>query len=162
MEEVAHDRPVRHLRVVGVRVVDGMVFSLTDIRLEGLAMILLLRIVGPPVVLDEFPNPRIGAGRVIRWIRKREDVFVLPDGETLDLAELRILQLLGEQPEVMLPAGRVGGEGLPEAFDGTVSLRRSEVQGGLGGHIRRDGNRLSRWRSGLPVRYRPRRCFSTR
>jgi hypothetical protein len=117
MQYVPHDRPVRYLGVVGMGIVNGVVFPLADIRSERLSMIFSLLVVGAAVMLYKVSNPRIRARRVVRRIRKSEDVIILPDGKPLDFPELRILQLLREKSEVMLPACFFGGECFAEALD---------------------------------------------
>ena len=79
------------LRVIGVRYINGMVLVLFYISRERLSVILLFRIVGAPVVLDEVSDPRIRAGGVKGRIGQRQDVFILADGKALDLAELWVL-----------------------------------------------------------------------
>ena len=83
--------------MVGVGVVDGMILALAHVRRKRFAMVRLLRFVGRTVAFDELAEPRIRAGRVVRWIRQREDVLVLANGKTLDLAELRVFEFLREQ-----------------------------------------------------------------
>jgi hypothetical protein len=66
---------------------------------------------------DELPKPGIGASGVIARIRQRENILVLANGEPLDLAELRVLQSLGQQFQVVLWPCLLAGKSLAEAFD---------------------------------------------
>jgi len=76
VQDVPHDRLVRHLGVVGVRVVDGIVPPLAHVCREGLPVVVVrLRIVGLAVVTDELLNKWVGTGRVIGWIREVQNVL---------------------------------------------------------------------------------------
>ncbi|MBT9153585.1 MAG: hypothetical protein DDT39_00242 [Firmicutes bacterium] len=95
MQNVAHYGLVRHLGVVGVGVVDGVVLALAHIRREWLAAVSVgRRVVGLAVMLHKVPDKRVGAGGVVGRVGQGEDVLVRTDREPFDLAKLRVLQLL--------------------------------------------------------------------
>jgi len=57
---------VRHLGMVRVRVVDGVVFTLADIADKGLAMVMIgFRIIRLPIVFNKVIKIRIRAGSVV-------------------------------------------------------------------------------------------------
>ena len=65
-------------------VVDRVVFPLTHIRSEWFATIVIVtRVMGFPIVLDEIRNERVWAGRVVRRIGQCQDVLGLANGESL-------------------------------------------------------------------------------
>ena len=97
MQEVAHDGAMRDFGVVRVGIVDGMVFAFAHVRRERLAVVRLLRVVGRAVAFHEISEPGIRARRIIWRIGQGEDVLILADGKTLDLAELGVFQFLREQ-----------------------------------------------------------------
>ena len=66
---------------------------------------------------DEILDERIRACRVVRWIRKRQDVFVRADWKTFDLPERGVFEILGKQLQVVLAARLITRERLPEAFN---------------------------------------------
>ena len=110
MEDVTHDGLVRHLGVVGVCVVDGVVLALAHIGGKGLTVVVialgLLGLLRLPLG-DEVGDPRVRAGGVIRRIAQVQDVLVAADGKAFDLAELRVLQLLAQLLCEMGTAGLV-------------------------------------------------------
>ena len=126
MQEVAHDGAMRDFGVVGVGIVDGVILALAHVRRERFPVVGLLRVVRRAVTFDELAQPRIRAGRVVGMVRERENVFVLADGESLDLAELRVFEFLGEQLQVVLLPRLLAGESQAE------TLHRA---GGLGGEV---------------------------
>ena len=68
-------------------------------------------------MLDEILNKWIRAGRVIRRVRQSQDVLVLANREPLDLAELRVLELLAQLLQEISAALFVVFEGHAEARD---------------------------------------------
>ena len=105
--------------MVGMGIVNRVVFSFAHVCCKWLPMVLLLGVIRPTIMLDEVGQPRVWAGGVIRGIGEREDILILADREAFDLAEGGVLEFGGEFLEVMRAAGGVGREGLAEAFDGT-------------------------------------------
>ncbi|TBV81501.1 MAG: hypothetical protein EYX74_04395 [Desulfobulbaceae bacterium] len=71
MEDVTHDGLMGHLGVIGVRVVDGVVFALAHIGRKWLAVVMialsLLRLLRLPFSY-EVGDPRVRAGGVVRRI----------------------------------------------------------------------------------------------
>jgi hypothetical protein len=68
-------------------------------------------------MLEEVGDERIRAGGVVRRVRERQDVLIRADGESLDLAELGVLQLLAQLLQKVLPAFLIGLKRHPEALD---------------------------------------------
>ncbi len=100
-----------HLGVVAVGLVERVGFAHAHVHGEGLAAVRLGRVVGPAVMGHEVGEPRVGAGGVIGRVGEAQDVLVRADGETLDLAELGVLQLLAQNAEEVLSALPVVREG---------------------------------------------------
>jgi hypothetical protein len=70
-------------------VVDRVILALADVRRERLTVVSIgLGVVWLAVVADEVHDEWIRACRVVRRVGKSEDVFVLADGESFNLAEL--------------------------------------------------------------------------
>ena len=85
---------MRHLGVVGMRVVDGVVLPLAHIRCKRLAVVVVILGLFRPLRLplgDEIGDPRVWAGSVIRRIAQVQNVLVAADGKAFDLAEFRVL-----------------------------------------------------------------------
>ena len=68
VQNVPHDGLVRHLGVVGVSVVDWIIFSLTHIRSKGLETICHIRVIRLAKVLNEILNKRVRTSGIIRQI----------------------------------------------------------------------------------------------
>ena len=86
VEDVAHDGLVRHLGVIGVRVVDRVVLALAYI------------------------DPRVRAGGVVRRIAQIQNVLVAADGKAFDLAKLRVAQSFAEEFRKVLASRFITGE----------------------------------------------------
>ncbi len=106
VQDVAHDGRVRHLGVVGMGGIYGVVLSLAYIAgirflhlevVASLSFLLQLRLLLLPLS-HKVVEPRIGASRVVRRVGKVDDVVVCADGETLYLAQFgqSLAQLLTE------------------------------------------------------------------
>ncbi len=104
VEQVAHDGFVRNLGVVSVSFVNGVIFPLAHISGKRLPMVGLSRCFLCLCPLrNEIRRPRIGAGSVIGRVAQVQNVLVRTDGESLRLAELRILQVLPQLLRKVLP-----------------------------------------------------------
>ena len=90
MQDVAHNRTMRHFGVIRMSIVDWVAFPLAHVSRERLSVIRLLRIEGRAIVYDVILDPRVRTGGVIGRVGEREDVLVLPDWKSLDLPKLRI------------------------------------------------------------------------
>src|SRR5690606_10954763 len=127
MEDVTHDGLMRYLGVIGVRVVNWVVFPLTHIGRKWLSVIVivfrLFRLLRLPFSY-EVGNPWVRAGGVIRRIAQIQDVFVAADGKAFDLAELRVLQLLAQLLGKVGAASLVVLEGHAEASHRAGGLLR--------------------------------------
>ena len=97
--------------MIGVCFVNRVSLALADIHSERLPAVRLVRVVGLAVMLDEIGNERVRAGGVVWRIGQRQNVLVRADGESLDLAEFGVLQLLAQDAEEMLPPFLVIREG---------------------------------------------------
>ena len=114
---------MRHLGVVGVGIVNWIVFSLAHIRCKGLAAVIIcLRIIRLSIVLDEILNEWVRAGGVVRWIRQSQDVLVLTNRKPFDLAELRVFEFLAQFLQEILPAILIIGEGHAQTFHRLIFL----------------------------------------
>ena len=113
MEDVPHDGLVRHLGVIGVRVVDRVVLALAHISRKGFSVIVvafgLFRLLCLPFG-NEVGNPRVRAGGVIRRIAQVQDVLVAADGKAFDFAELRVAQPFTEEFGEVLASRFIAGE----------------------------------------------------
>ena len=97
MQNVAHDGPVGHFGMVGMGVVDGIVFALADIGGEGFPMISVgFGVVGFGVVAQPIFEEGVGAGGVIGRVGEGQDRFVGAEGEAFDAAERRVFEFLGK------------------------------------------------------------------
>ena len=109
VQDVPHDGLVRYLRMVGVRIVDGVVLAFAHVGSKRLAAVLpvpgLGWFLGLPLV-DEVGNPRVRTGRVVRWVGQGDDVLIGPNREALHL--LQFWQLCAQFGAVPLPALIVG------------------------------------------------------
>src|SRR5690625_561470 len=127
MEDVAHDGLMRYLGVVGVRVVNGVVFSLAYIGRKRLTVIVvafgLFRLLRFPLG-DEVGDPRVRTGCVVRRVALVQNVLVAADGKAFDLAELRVLQLLAQFLGKVGAAGFVVLEGHAETSHRAGGLLR--------------------------------------
>ncbi|MFH1737547.1 MAG: hypothetical protein ABIH23_00975 [bacterium] len=97
-------------------IVDWMVFPLADIGSEGLTVVLLFGVVRAAIAFYKVCEPGVGTGRVIWWIGKSEDVFVLAYGETLDLSKFGVLEFFRQFLQKVFAAFVVGGESHAEAL----------------------------------------------
>ena len=116
MSYVCLNRLVWDFGVIGVGVVNGMVLALAHVRRERFAVVGLLRIEGGAEAFDELAESRIRAGGVIGRVGQRENILVLANGETLNLAELRVFEFLREQFQVVLSPCFLAGKLLAETF----------------------------------------------
>jgi hypothetical protein len=82
------------LRVAAQGIVDRLAPVRIHLKGERLAVIWLLRVVGPAVMGDHVREERVRTGREVRWVRKGEDVFDLGQGKSLSLSEVGIEQML--------------------------------------------------------------------
>ena len=87
-----------HLCVVRVRLVNRIGLSLANIHSKRFPAVGHIRIIGSAILRYKILNERIRAGGIIRRIGQCQDVLVLANGESLDLAELRVLELLAQFP----------------------------------------------------------------
>ena len=99
---------MRHLGVVGVGVVNRVVFSLAYVSRKGFTVVVvafwLFRLLGFPFG-DEVGDPRVRAGGVVRRITQVQDVVVTTDRKPFDFTELWILKFLTQL------LGKVGAAG---------------------------------------------------
>src|SRR5690606_9972628 len=90
VKEVTHDGLMRHLGVIWVHSVNWVVLTLAHISRKGFPVIViafgLLRLLCLPLG-DEVGNPWVRAGGVVRRIAQLENVLILTDRKTFDLAE---------------------------------------------------------------------------
>ena len=93
VEDVPHNRLVRHFRMVGVCDIDRVRLPLADVHREWFAVIRYARVVGTTMSLDELGEEGVRASRVVRGIRKPEDVIVLSHRKIWSFAKLRQLLL---------------------------------------------------------------------
>ena len=101
VQDVAHDGFMRHLGVVGMGVIDGVVLAFRDIRGERLSVIFGI-VIGDCLIelisrlrlpfLDDLSQEGVGAGSVVGWVGERQDGFVLANREAFDLAGGRVFQ----------------------------------------------------------------------
>jgi hypothetical protein len=80
-------------------VVNRVIFPLAHIGGKWFAVVWLLFVMFVSFVVplcDKISNPRIRTGSVIRWVAKAENVFVFPDGEAFDFAEVRVYKFFAE------------------------------------------------------------------
>ncbi|MEI6640151.1 MAG: hypothetical protein WCL46_10555, partial [Chlorobium sp.] len=93
MEDVTHDGLVRHLGVIGVRIVDGIVLAFAHIRSKGFTVIgktlWFLRLLCFPFS-NKISNPWVRTGRIIWRITQLQDIFIGADWKPFDFAEFRI------------------------------------------------------------------------
>ena len=93
MQDVPHDCLVRHLGVVGVSCINGIVLPLAHVRRERLLAVRHVRVVWLAVVLDEVRDEGVRARGIVRWIGEVQDVLDLPVREA-DLVLSALEQVL--------------------------------------------------------------------
>src|SRR5690554_3998264 len=92
------------LRVIGMHIVKRIVFTLAHVSSEWLSSVIISsRVIRFSIVLDEIGQKRVRAGGVVRRVGQRENILVRADWESLDTAELSVLQLLAQDAEEVLP-----------------------------------------------------------
>ena len=110
MENIPHDGLMRHLGVIGVRVVNRVVFPFAHISRKGFTVVVvtfgLFRLLGFPFS-DEVGDPRVRTSCIVRRIAQIQDVLVAANGKAFDLAKLRILQFLAQFLSKVSTAGLV-------------------------------------------------------
>ena len=86
---IAHDGFIRNFSVVAVCIVNRVILAFADICGKGLPVVIICRlIIGGAVLSNKILNERIWAGSVIWRAAKGDDVLVLGNGKTLDVADL--------------------------------------------------------------------------
>ena len=82
MQNISHNRLVRYLRMIAVRIVNRVILAFTDVGGKRLTMIVVRRlIIRRTVLLDKIRDERIRAGGVVRRAGERNDVLVLRNRE---------------------------------------------------------------------------------
>ena len=95
MQNAGHGGQVWNLGVIRMRCVNGMCLSGAGVACKRLPPVIVrLRVIGLPIVLDEILDKRIRARSVIGRIREVQDVLVRANRESFDFAELRVSQKL--------------------------------------------------------------------
>jgi len=90
--------------VIAVGHVDRVVLARSHVECERLAVIGLLRVVGPAVMGDHVLEIRVRASGEVGRVRKGEDVLDLAQGKSVILSKARSEQMLPELFEEMTPA----------------------------------------------------------
>lgn len=118
MEDVSHDCFVRNLCMVRMGIIDWIIFPLAHIGREWLAAVIVcLWVVGLPVAPDEILDEWVGAGGIVRRVRKGKNVFVCTDGETFYFPEFRVFQFFTKLSEEVGTARLIILKGHSKAFD---------------------------------------------
>ena len=119
-----------HFGVVGVGVINRVVLTLRNIGGEWLTVIAVFQphfirvaLFSPPglafllPLLNDLTQKGIGAGGVIRWVRKRQDSLIIAVGETRHGAQFGVLQVQLQTLAVFLAFGFLfGGQWLGRFF----------------------------------------------
>ncbi len=103
--------------MVSVSFIYWVGFSFTHIRSKWFPSIVITsRIIWLSIVLNEILNERIWASRIIRWVRQGQDIFIFTNGESLDLAKLRIFEFFAQFPQEILATLFIAFESYAETF----------------------------------------------
>ena len=123
MQDVPHYCLVRHFCVVGVSIVDRIVLPLAHVSRKWLAsVVVIFRIVGLAIMLNEILDKRIRACCVVRRIGQCQDVFVLANRKAFDLAKLRVFELFTQLFKEVFPALFVILKGHAKTFNRGIGL----------------------------------------
>ena len=74
------------------------------------------------MVLDEVFNEWIRASCVVGWVGQDQDIFIFANGESFNLAELRVLEFLAQFFQKILPAFLVVFEGYAQTIHWPLRL----------------------------------------
>ncbi|ENN88499.1 hypothetical protein RHSP_04831 [Rhizobium freirei PRF 81] len=128
MQNRRHNGQMRHLGVVAVCLVEGVGLAHTHVDCQRLTAVFHCGVVGFAVMSYELRQPGVRAGGVIGRIGHCENGRVRSFRKAILLAERRVFQLLGQQPQEMLPPRVIAGESLAKAFDGAAFPTAMVVQ----------------------------------
>src|SRR6266496_1585121 len=105
MENITHNGFMWHLRMVGMRIIDRIIFTLAYICCERLSTVRNIWVVWLTVVLNKVTDERIRTGCIVWGIGKCQDILVITNRETFNFTELRIPKLLSQDFQEVRSAG---------------------------------------------------------
>jgi len=145
MKDISSDSSRRYFGMVRVGCVNNVCPCLAYVKSKRITLICSRMLVRLLRVLNTTRKERIRASRVIRRVRYGQNVLVFPDGKPLNLAKLRLLELLLQLAQEVLSPSLVIRERHPQAFDRTIVLVRLEhLLGRLGHRGRTPASQCSR------------------
>ena len=89
VKNILHNGLLRNFRMISVHIVEIAAFPFAHIRRERFAVIIVCcLVIRFPVLPDKVRKKRIRASRIPRRVRQGDNVFVRPNGESLDPPDL--------------------------------------------------------------------------